>query len=373
MTDPRNTQLAKVFIEHSLDVQKGDKVVISTSDLYTEDLIRECYKLAVKKGAIVYLDIMGWNYFLDRSSFGGYSKMFLDLATKEQILNPPEIYKNIAEWGDKFIRITSLDNYVHLAGVDEEKLKLKSKSYHDWFRIIIDSKKWVLTYYPTLAMAQQAGMSLSELEDFFFSSTLVDYEAMRINGEKIAKLIDDTKEIHIIGDKTDLYLDITGRLACNGCGYINIPDGEVFCAPVHQKTHGYIYYDLPFSKSNEEINGAYLEFEKGKVVKATAESGEQALLDGLATDEGASYLGELGLGINYGIDRVMKNTLFDEKIGGTVHVTLGAAYESERGGAPDNMRNKSAIHWDLVKDMRKPGSIIEADGKIVFKEGKWLV
>jgi aminopeptidase len=374
MTDQRNVELAKVFVEHSMDVQKGDKVVISTSDLTPIDIIREVYKLCLQKGAYVYLDIMGFNFFQDRSSYGDLSKIFYDYASEDQINNPSEIYKHISEWGDKYIRITTLDNYSHIANVDSKSVQLKSKSYHDWFRTIIDEKKWVLTYYPTEAMAQKAGISMSELEEFYFSATLVDYQAMVEVGDKLQNLMDNANEVRIVGEKTDLLIDITGRLADNSAGTANVPDGEVFLAPVHTNTSGHIYYDLPFAKNGKDIVGAYLEFENGKVVKATAEQGEDVLLAGLDTDDGAKYLGELGLGMNYGIQNVMKNTMFDEKIGGTVHVTLGEAYTYERGGNPDeSTRNISGIHWDLVKDMRIPGSKIEVDGIIKFEDGKWLL
>lgn len=374
MTDPRNTQLAKVFVEHSMKVAPKDKIVISVSDLVSIDIIREVYKLCLQKGAYVYLDVMGFNYLLDRSSYGDLVRTFYDNASEDQFNNPPEIYKAISEWGDKYIRITSLDNYAHLSGVDPVKLQWRAKASDEWFHHIIDEKDWVLTYYPTEAMAQQAGMPMSELLDFYFNATNVDYDAMEKEGDKIVKLMDKANSVRIIGEKTDLTIDITGRLAKNAAGSRNVPDGEVFLAPVHTNTQGHIYYDLPFARNGAEIEGAYLEFKDGKVVKASAEKGEAILLGGLDTDEGARYLGELGIGLNYGIQRVMKNTMFDEKIGGTVHVTLGKAYVTERGGNPDPAtQNKSAIHWDLVKDMRKPGSRIEVDGKVMFEDGKWLV
>lgn len=373
MEDSRNAELAKVFVDHSMKVKKGDKVVIMTSDLLPIELIRETYKLALKRGAIVFLDIMGWNLLLDRSSYGNLARTFYEEASDEQMKQMPEVYKNIVEWGDKFIRITSLDNYEHLQGIDPAKPIEKSKAYHEWFRIMIDEKEWVLTYYPTEGMAQKSGMELKDLYDFYFSSVLVDYDEMQKQGQKVADLMDTAKKVHIVGDKTDLTIDITGRLASNSCGLHNIPDGEVYLAPVHLNTEGHVYYELPFAKAGRDIVGAYLEFEKGKVVKATAEEGEKELLAGLDTDEGSRYLGELGIGLNYGIDRVMRNTIFDEKIGGTLHITLGEAYTYERGGNPGADRNISAIHWDLVKDMRKPGSYVEVDGVVMFRDGKWLV
>ncbi|GAB4161585.1 MAG: aminopeptidase [Candidatus Dojkabacteria bacterium] len=368
--DPRNTKLAQVLCK-AVDVKKGDRVVIHSSDLEPIDLVRETLKAVLKAGAFPYVDIMGFNFALDRASYGDLAKTFYDNASEEQLSKPSEIYKHTAEWGNKHIRITSLDNYAHLDNVDPAKIALRSKGIHDYFRIIVDQKDWVLTYYPTQGMAQRSGMSYQELLDFYFNACLVDYKVMEKNGRALEKLMDKAKVVRIVGDHTDLTINVEGHLAKNACGQRNIPDGEVFMAPVWDKTEGHIYYDLPFYKSGAVINGAYLEFKNGKVVNATAEVGESALLAGLETDKGARYLGELGLGLNYKVKKVMGNTLFDEKIGGTVHVTLGASYIDERGGAPKNP-NKSAIHWDMIKDMRKPGSYIEVDGKVVFKEGKWL-
>ena len=373
LSDPRNTKLAEVFIDHSLKVQEGDHVVICASDFETMDLMRECYKLALDRGAEVYLDVFGWNYVLDRSSSGGLRKIFYEHASDDAIKNLPSIYREIVHWGEKFLRITSMDNYSHISGLDKDKISMNAAAYHDDFRVMIDEKDWVLTYYPTEAMAQKAGMSMEELFDFYFGAVLVDYDAMESEGVKVQQLLDEAKEVRVVSERTDLTINIEGRLGKNSCGIRNIPDGEVFYAPVHLKTEGHIYYDMPFSKPVGDIQGAYLEFKEGKVVKATAEQGEDVLLAGLNSDKGASYLGELGVGLNYGIQRVMKNTMFDEKIGGTLHITLGEAYEEERGGWPGDDRNMSQIHWDMVIDMRKPGSEIYVDGELKFKEGKWLV
>ncbi|GIW62248.1 MAG: aminopeptidase [Patescibacteria group bacterium] len=367
-----DADLAKLLIEHSVQVKPKDKVVICTSDLYPIELIRQLLKQTLQKGAFVYLDIMGLNWILGRSSWGDLAKTYLDYAKAEQLKNPPKVYSDIVDWGDKFIRITNYDNYSHLAESDPKKLQIFNKAYEGFFNTLIDKKDWVLTYYPTPAMAQLAGMSEESLKEFYFKACLTDYEQIKKNGEKLTKLMDKTKIIRIIGQKTDLKLDITGRLAENAYGKNNIPDGEVFLAPVHTKTEGYIYYDLPNFKDGVDVIGAYLEFKNGKVIKAKADQGEQVLLNTLETDKGAKYLGELGLGLNYGIKKPMRQTLFDEKIGGTIHVTLGKSYTTKRGGSIDNP-NKSAVHWDLVKDMRKPNSLIYADGKLVFKNGKWLI
>jgi aminopeptidase len=372
MKDPRNRELAKVFVEHSLSVKKGDNVVISTSDLDCIDLINECMALSLDKGAQVYLDILGWNWLLDRSSAGDLVRTYYDHADEKMLAKPPKIYEDIINWGDKFIRITTFDNYAHMSGVNGEKKQIRERARRKWFNRLIDEKMWVLTYYPTPGLAQQSGMSYNQLVDFYFSATLVDYKKMQKQAKKVSDVMDKGKEVRIVGEKTDITLDITGRLAEAASGDRNVPDGEVFLAPVHKKTEGVVFFDLPNYRDGVDVVGARLVFKKGKVVEATAEQGEDVLLNALDTDRGSRYLGELGLGVNYGITKPMRNTLFDEKIGGTVHMAVGKSYTEKRGGAPKDP-NKSAVHWDLVKDMRKKGSEIYVDGKLVFKNGKWLV
>lgn len=366
--DTRNASLATVFIDHSLKIHEKDKVVISTSDLSCIDLIRECYAQSLKKGAAVYLDIIGFNYLLDRSSYGDLAYTFYQHANEWQIKNQPSIYNNIAEWGDKFIRITTFDNYKHLAAVDSAKMQTKMRSVRTWFDTIIN-KEWVLTYYPTPAMAQQAEMSMKDLEDFYFSSVLVDYKEMEKQQKKLEKLLDKGKIVHIVGTKTDLTLSIAGRTGKICAGEKNIPDGEIFTGPVEDSTEGHIYYEFPNDYSGKVMNGIYLEFKKGKIVKATSESNQEELLKVLDTDPGSKRLGEFAFGTNFGIKRFMNQGLFDEKIGGTIHTALGRSYDDPKGWG----KNKSAIHWDLIKDTRTKGSFVEIDGKKVLVDGKYVI
>lgn len=366
--DPRNSALAKIFVEHSLKIKAHDNVVISTSDLYPIDLIRECYRQALQKDANVYLDIMGFNYLLDRSSYGDLVSTFYQYANDRQIKTPSAIYKAIADWGTKFVRITTFDNYKHLVAVDSSKTQAKMKALQPWFDSIID-KAWVLTYYPTPAMAQQADMSLMDLEAFYFSAVLTDYKNMEQGQKKLEKIIDKGKIVHVVGTKTDLTLSIEGRTAQMCVGEKNIPDGEIFTGPVEDKTEGHIYYEFPNDYSGKTMNGIYLEFKKGKVVKATSETNEDALKEVLATDPGALRLGEFAFGTNFGITRFMHQGLFDEKIGGTIHTALGRSYDDPKGWG----KNKSAIHWDIIKDTRLKGSYVEIDGKKVLVDGKYVV
>jgi aminopeptidase len=233
---------------------------------------------------------------------------------------------------------------------------------------MIDSDRWVLTFYPTPGMAQEAGMSYDALREFFFDACLVDYAKMEKNLKGLEKLMDDGSQIHVIGRETDLYVNIKGRLAQACFGERNIPDGECFLAPVTDGVDGEVYVDLPTLAYGIEVQGIHLQFKKGKVIKAAADRGDDALQKMLETDPGARYLGEFAIGANFNITRAMLNTLFDEKIGGTIHMALGRAYKDKRGGG----ENESAIHWDIVKDMRLPGSTLSIDDTVVLKDGKFV-
>jgi aminopeptidase len=208
-------------------------------------------------------------------------------------------------------------------------------------------------------------MSLEEYEDFVFSATNVDYAEMERSMKAVVERFDRASKVRIVGKETDLTVDIAGRKGVICAGTNNVPDGEIFYSPNHLLTEGRIYYDWPTVYNGREISGIRLVFEKGRVVQASAEKGEDALLAALDTDEGARYLGELGIGMNFGITRPTKDILFDEKIGGSVHLALGRAYEEAGGG------NESLIHWDMVKNL-KDGGEIHLDGELVQKDGKWL-
>ncbi len=368
MHDPRNKQLADVFLDHSLKVKKHDKLVISTSDLQHEDLIRECYKGALQRGAHVYMDVMGTNFLIGRTSACDLVKTFYTYAQDHHLDQIPKIYDDIASWGEKFLRITAVENTRHLVEVDTKKIGRRMKAYRSVFDKMIN-KDWVLTYVPTIGFAQDAHMGLSDLTDYYYSAVLVDYKKMERDLRGVTNAINKGRVIRIKGYKTDLTLGIAGRTAQPCFGEKNVPDGETFTGPEEDKTEGHIYYDFPGLYAGKIITGMYLEFKQGKVVKYSAETNEQALKDILATDPGALRFGEFAIGANYGIKRFMYNTLFDEKIGGTIHTALGRSYEEKRGWG----KNKSAIHWDIVKDTRKKGSEVWIDKKLVLKDGKILV
>ena len=226
---------------------------------------------------------------------------------------------------------------------------------------------WVACQYPTAALAQEAGIGTESFAEVLYSSVLLDWAAEGERMRGIAAHFDAASDVHIVGDRTDLRLSIEGRRMKVDALGANLPGGEFFGCPVEDSAEGEISFgDFPAVYRGREVSGIRLRFSHGVVVDASADANEAYLIETLDTDAGARRLGELGIGCNPGITRFMKNTLFDEKMDGTVHVALGNSY-TDLGGV-----NESAIHWDLVKDLRLPGSRIELDGTLVQSEGAWL-
>lgn len=351
--------LACVFVDHALSIKPRDKVLITVSEAGMP-LAKAVYSEVLKRGAYPLFDIEAT----------GTAYSFYREANDWQLSYIPEsVIKSKIAWADAYVRIFTEFNSRELAQIDPAKMAIRSKLARPLMDPMIDGDRWLLTYYPTPQMAQEAGVSYEWLREFYFNACLVDYAKMERELKGLEKLMDEGKEIHVMGKMTDLHVDITGRLAQACFGERNIPDGESFLAPVTNGVNGEVYFDLPTLAYGQEVSGIHLEFKEGKVVNASAERGEAALLKMLETDPGARYLGEFAIGANFNIKQAMLNTLFDEKIGGTIHMALGRAYKDRRGGG----ENESAIHWDIVKDMRLPGSILTIDGKEVLKEGQLLI
>jgi len=354
MKDCRIEKLAEVLLEHSLKVKGGDNVVIRSGSL-ARPLIDEFYKKAVLKGANVFTHIL-----IDE-----HKKFFMENADEEQLKNINLFHEDIYNKADAVLVIEAPENVKHLTNVSPKKNMEYNKALAPVLQGIM-KKRWVMTNYPTEAFAQEAEMSLEEYEDFLFDAVLVDYEKMDEDMDKIKRAFDEAETVRIVGRETDLTFSIKGRQGIKCSGQNNVPDGEVFYAPVVDSANGHIYYEFPAIRYGTQADGVRLEFREGKVVSAKADRNERFLNQMLDTDEGARYLGEFGIGLNYGIKRFIRNILFDEKIGGTIHLAVGNAYESSGGS------NKSAIHWDMIKELRDMGEIY-IDGKLIMKNGVYLI
>jgi aminopeptidase len=268
-------------------------------------------------------------------------------------------------------------NPKRLTNVDPAKIRTHRAATSEIQQIIHKREaegkyRWTGLPYPAEAEAQEAAMALPEYEDFVYGSCLVDrndpvaeWKKVRERQDKICRFLNRASEIHMLGEDTDLSFSVRGRKWVNCSGEKNMPDGEVFSAPVEDSVNGVIRFTFPGIYSSREIEDIELTFKAGKVVKAWAAKGGD-LLEQLLKIEGADRLGEVAIGTNYGITRFTKNMLFDEKMGGTIHMALGFNSAPETGG-----KNMSAVHWDILKDLKKDGEIY-ADKKLFYKNGKFL-
>ncbi len=327
------------------------------SDFAAEPLALEVYKRAVQKGAGEI-----------RLKFDSYkiTEIFYKNASREQIKTFPQIAMDEIKKIDVWIGIRSSTNTRGLSGIDANLLALGSKVIRPIVDWRVEKTRWVLTSFPTDSLAQEADMSFSEYADFVFRAiNTVDWKSLYKEQERLRKLVDATDKVHIKGKGTDLTLSIKGRKAVNSAGKHNMPDGEVFISVIEDSANGYISFTYPAIYMGREYHEIRLEFKEGKVVSATASKGEKDLNKILDMDDGARFIGELGLGNNYKIKRFTKDILFDEKIGGSVHIALGRGYKETLS------KNESALHWDMIKDLRGGGEIW-FDHRLVQKDGKWV-
>ena len=361
--DTRIIKHAEILMNYSLALKKGEKILIQ-GDVSTLPMLKECYRQALKLGAFPEIRLIS----------DELSEILLKSGSNEQIEYMPKSVIEAIEYTDAVLTFHGCSNTRILNAVPAEKVKLLAKGRTEYLnkfygREAAGKLRWCLSLYPTVALAQEAGMSLEDYSNFVYSSCLIGSkdpmkEWKRIESEqhKICAILNKKKNLHITSKDTDLKLSVEGRTWVNCCGKVNFPDGEIFTGPVEDSVEGYITFSFPGIYTGNEIEGIRLEFKKGKVVKASATKGEELLKQILKTDEGASFVGEIAIGTNYSIQRFSKNMLFDEKIGGTVHLAIGRSIPGTGG------KNSSAIHWDMLCDMKEEGRIL-ADGKLIYENG----
>lgn len=366
MIDNRLKKFATILVRYSLDLKKDDLFVISGSTL-AAPLIKEVYQQAIEVGAHPFTHV----------GIDGLSEIYYKYSSDKQLKYVSPISRYEIEHIDASLSIISPENTRNMTNIDPEKQVISSTANQGIFKRFLDraAKKelrWCATLFPTQASAQDADMSLAEYEDFVFDAAHVDakdpihyWKKVRNEQEKIRALLNTKKTIHVLAKETDLRVSVAGRTWINCAGTENFPDGEVFTGPVENSAEGTISYSFPGSHGGREVNDIQLSFKKGLVVKATASKGEEFLRSMLAMDPGAKRLGEFAFGTNYGVKQYTKNTLFDEKIGGTIHLAVGSGYP-ETGS-----KNKSSLHWDMVCDLRKNGEVY-ADDELLYKNGRFV-
>jgi aminopeptidase len=352
---------ADLLAGYCLDVQAGQQVLVRSTTL-AAPLLLELQRAILERGAWCFL----------RVELPGEAAAFYRHATEHHLDNYPPLAFEEAKKVDATIGIQAPDDVRALAGVDPELMTRAARGRRD-VRERMLKKRWCSTLWPTPANAELAGMALDDFARFVARALFLDrpdpvggWGELHTFQEALIERVSRAKTIRIESDGTDITLDVGKRTWVNSDGKRNMPSGEVFTGPHEQSANGRIRFDVPSSPAGVDVRGVELEFRDGAVVSATAEHGEEYLQRALATDDGSTLLGELGIGTNYGIDRAIGAILFDEKIGGTVHLALGRSYP-ETGG-----KNVSALHWDLICDLR-PGGRITADGTVIQENGHFTL
>jgi len=365
--DPRVRKLAEVLINYSLKLKKGQLLKIQ-GQIVALPLIRAAYDEAIRVGAHPYTQIV----------LPGNSESMLKNGSDEQLkyLNP--LAKLEADKMDALLTIWASDNTRNLAGVDHKRQALQRKNTGPLMqkifkRIANKQLSWVGTQFPTQADAQDADMSLADYEDFVYGAGHINsanpvkhWLKVAKEQDRLIKIMNRFDKIHVQSPTTDLKLSVKGRKWINCAGTENFPDGEIFTGPIENSANGFIHYSYPAVYMGREVENVRLEFKNGKVVNESADKNLEFLKSMLDMDKGARYIGEFAIGTNYEIKQFSRNILFDEKIGGTCHLAVGASIPESLGV------NKSALHWDMICDLKKD-SEIRADGKVIYKNGKFKI
>ena len=367
MADQRIEKLAEVLVDYSTGIRPRDKVLIQGGAV-ASPLLR----------AVVGRVLQAGGFPLTVVSLPGAEELLFRYGNTEQLEHIPEPMKVAMETYDAAISLMSSENTKEMTGIPPEKMVVASKARRELMDTMMARSsrgeyRWVATLFPTNAHAQDAEMSLSEYEDFVYGACLPEssdpvahWKAFSAWQQKVVEFFAGKETVRLSGPDIDLRLKIAGRPFINCDGRNNMPDGEVFTGPVEDSIEGHVRFSFPTTFQGRRVDGVHLWFEKGKVVKASAEKNETFLLETLDTDEGARYVGEFAIGTNQGITRATGNTLFDEKIGGSFHMALGAGYP-ESGSV-----NRSSIHWDIVCDL-KAGGEIYVDNELVYRDGAFLI
>ena len=357
--DPRVSQYAELIVERSLDPKPGSQVEILSSPL-ARPLVEEVVRRVARRGAWPHVRL---SYMEERWP---YEYIWAQEAPEEMLAERSPLRVASEETVDAWVYIGAPENRAEGSDVSPEKRKQLGLAGGPFLerRLNFDIP-WLTCRFPTPAMAQDAEMSLRSFEDFFYGSVLLDWDAEGEKMNRIKERFDAAEEVRIVGDETDLRFSLSGRDGHVDDGRVNLPGGEVFYSPVEDSAEGLVTFsEYPAVREPDIVEGVRLRYEGGRVVEASAATKEEALLAALDRDEGARVLGEFGIGCNPGIQKFMKNTLFDEKMYGTIHLAFGAGLPFVGG------KNRSAMHWDMVKELRKGGRI-ECDGEVVQQDGKW--
>ena len=361
---------ARLLVHYCVELKPRDRLFVRTT-LLAEPLVREIYAEATKLGAVVEIDF----------KFQGQDKIFYEHATEFQLNEPPVLMKKAMEEFDAYLYIKAPYDLNETDGIDLSKKQVRSKALAPLNKIYFertadrslpDALKRSLCQYPTQAAADAAEMTLEEYAEFVFNACHLyaedpegEWLKVRKQQQRIKEYLDKVDNVRYKADHTDISFSVAERTWINSDGQTNMPSGEVFSGPVEDSVNGKVHFTFPSIYMGKDVRGITLWVENGKVVKWDAEEGKE-LLDAVFEIPGANYFGEVAIGTNYQIQRATRNILFDEKIGGTIHMAVGQAYK-QTGGT-----NQSSIHWDMITDMSESGEIW-ADEVLIYKHGKFLI
>ena len=366
MTDIRIEKLAELLVDYSVAVKPCDNVSIE-GDAAADPLLKAIYVKVLKAGGHPFLQVQP----------DGIMELFYRYASDEQLQYVSDISRIVMETYDVRIHVSGETNTKALSSVDPARMVMRSNARRGLMETMLERSasgemRWVTTNFPTAAYAQDAEMSVAEYEDFVYGACMPDlddpvgyWQRFSARQERIIRWLEGKQRVTILAPETELTLDISGRTFINCDGHLNMPDGEIFTGPVEESVNGTVYFSYPSIYDGREVSGIRLTFRDGKVIKASAEKNEEFLLSKLDADPGARYVGEFAIGTNEGINRFTGEILFDEKINGSFHLALGAGYP-ESGSL-----NKSAIHWDMVCDMKQ--GEIRVDGELLYRNGTFQI
>lgn len=368
MTDIRAQKFAQIIVDYSTRVQPGERVAI-TGTTEALPVVRELYRTVLQRGAYPHLliDLDDWEEILFAN------------ASDETLSFTPLFHKMAFEEFDVLIKLRSEANTRALTSVDPAR----QNRYQRVLGGLIKSQfergasgklRWMSTQAPTHAYAMEAEMGFEEYQDYFYRGCYADpqtadpvakWREVQASQQRYIDIIQGHDQVHLCGPNVDLKLSIQGRKWNNACGEHNLPDGEIYTGPVEDSVNGWVRFSYPAVYLGQVVSGVKFTFENGKVVNATAEHNQDYMLSVLNTDAGARYVGEFAIGLNYQMNRSTKSILLDEKIGGSFHMAVGAGYP-ETGSV-----NKSAVHWDMICDMKHDAEIV-ADGEVIYRNGEFV-
>jgi aminopeptidase len=367
VSDIKLNRLANVLVNYSTMVKSGDWVHVNAN----------WQAIPLVKEVVAYILRAGGNPSVSLES-SDLNEVFMAQAGDEQLQWMPPLDMHMIKNANVWIIIEAPENTRAMNNIDSSRQQMRNQAYAKWTetytkRSASRELRWVMTNYPCQALAQEAEMSLADYENFVYQSTFADqvdpvqyWRNLHDEQERLILWLAGKKTISIRSPQADVMLSIAGRKFINSDGDQNMPSGEIFTSPVEESINGWVSFSYPAIYQGISVEGVRLEFKRGRIVNASAEKNEEFLLKMLGTDEGARFVGEFGIGTNYGISRFTKNILYDEKIGGTFHLALGNGF-GEAGGL-----NESSIHWDLITDAMNETEM-HVDGELFYKDGKFII